>query len=64
MTDNIIDAIKEEMDEEHRGPKLTMGDFNAAPVSLDAAIDLIEGERWTDEGRFGEGMMRGGGDWR
>ena len=34
LAQNIIDVIKEEMNEEHGGPKLIMGDVNAVPESL------------------------------
>ena len=51
VTEEILNAIKEELASEIHRPTLILGDFNAEPDSLKAAKDLIENDQWVDIGK-------------
>ena len=49
-TNAIIDAVREETDQETYLPTIIMGDYNAEPESIESVQELIEEEAWTEIG--------------
>ena len=49
-TDDIIDAVREELKEHKDSPQCILGDFNAGLEDIPTLVELVEQEGWVDCG--------------